>query len=171
MDKNVSATIVIVILLLALALMVVSWRRRAKRQSGMNVLIPVPADLGAELATASGLYLATTPAGDRLNRVAVGGLGFRARLTAIVTERGILLPFPGSADVFLPADALAAVGSASWTIDRGIEPAGLTVVTWTLGDTVVDSYFRFDEPAPFTAAVDRLLSANTNPATTGSDLK
>ena len=113
---------------------------------------------------ASGLYLATTPAGDRLNRVAVGGLGFRARLSAIVAETGIVLPFPGARDVFVPASAISAVDSASWTIDRGIEPGGLTVVTWTLGDTLVDSYFRFEEPDQFVSAATRLI-----PTTTGSD--
>lgn len=159
MDRPVSTTIVIVVLLLALALMAFSWRRRKNRQAGLDLITPVPEALGAQLAAASGLYLATTPAGDRLNRVAVGGLGFRARLTVIVTEAGIVLPFPGASDVFIPTPAIVSVDTASWTIDRGIEPGGLVAITWTLGDTVVDSYFRFDEPTPVLGAIRSLIPA------------
>jgi hypothetical protein len=88
-----------------------------------------------------------------------------------VADAGLLLPFPGSRDVFVPTSALVSIDTASWTIDRGIEPGGLTVVNWTLGDTPVDSYFRFDDPAAFVAAVDRLLTTNSDTATTGSDSK
>jgi hypothetical protein len=152
--------IVLLILVAALVGMVISWFRRKGRQGDLNLFAPVPADIGTVLTTESGLYLATTPEGDRLNRVAVGGLGFRARLTTIVAASGVLLPFPGARDVFIPTSALRGINTASWTIDRGIEPGGLTVVTWTLGDTVVDSYFRLDEPADFVSAVRSLLPAS-----------
>ena len=157
MNRDILMGIVLLLLVAALAGMVISWFRRRKRQAGLNLFAPIPADLGEIRASVSGLYLATTPAGDRLNRIAVGGLGFRARLTPIVAETGILLPFPGARDVFIPTAALGSIDKASWTIDRGIEPGGLTVVVWTLGDTVVDSYFRFDEPQPFIDAVQGLL--------------
>ena len=157
MTRDLLMGIVLLILVAAIVGMVISWFRRRRRQAGLNSFAPVPPDLGTIRASESGLYLATTPAGDRLNRVAVGGLGFRARLTTIVADAGILLPFPGAKDVFIPTSALSSIETASWTIDRGIEPGGLTVVVWTLGDTVVDSYFRFDEPQPFIDAVQGLL--------------
>jgi hypothetical protein len=161
--------IVVAVLVAALIGMVASWVRRKRRQGDLDLFAPVPSDIGPVLATENGLYLATTPAGDRLNRVAVGGLGFRARLTTVVAETGILLPFPGGRDVFIPASAVRSVGTASWTIDRGIEPAGLTVVGWTLGDTVVDSYFRLDESAAFTSAVRSLLPTATESVATESE--
>lgn len=151
--------LVLLLLLAALVGMAVSWFRRKHRQGDLDLFLPVPGDVGAVLASEGGLYLATTPVGDRLNRVAVGGLGFRARLTAVVAEAGILLPFPGARDVFIPASAVRSIDTASWTIDRGIEPGGLTVVSWLLGDTVVDSYFRLDDPQQFTSAVRTYLPA------------
>ncbi len=136
--------IVLAILVLAIVGMIISWWRRKKRQADLAVFEPVPQTLGELFAASGGLYLATTPAGDRYNRIAVGALGFRARLTAEVRESGILLPFPGSSDIFIPAGTVSAVGSASWTIDRGMEPDGLTKLSWSLGDTAVESYFRFE---------------------------
>jgi hypothetical protein len=166
MDKVIPATIVIVLIVGFLALMARSWRRRKARQAELASTMPVPADPGATLATAPALYLSTTPDGEPLNRIAVRGLGFRARLGVVVTESGIILPIPGEPEVFIPKADLREISTASWTIDRGIEPEGLTVVRWTLGDTRLDSYFRFEEPALFVTAASQLVAARTS---TGSD--
>jgi hypothetical protein len=155
---TVTAIIVVAVLALVFALMAISWRRRRAAQSSFDVTVEPPADFGAIRASGAGLYLATTPAGDRLNRIAVGGLGFRARLDVVVSDRGILLPFPGG-DVFIPAADLTDVGRASWTIDRGIEPRGITVFAWRLADRAVESFVRLDEPTEVETAARSLLPA------------
>ena len=113
----------------------------------------MPAELGEPLGEFEGLYLATTPTGEPLDRVAVRGLGFRARTTVAVCTAGLV--FIG--DRFIPAAEISEVGAASWTIDRGVSKDGLSVVSWTLGETQLDSYFRFDDPVAFLAAA-RLLT-------------
>jgi len=159
----IAVAIVGVLLVVFVLLMLGSWRRRKAAQAGIAVPLPVPAQY-TELGRAGALYLSTTPDGEPLNRIAVRGLGFRARFDVIVAAEGIVLPIPGETPVFIPAADVREITTASWTIDRGIEPHGLTVIRWTLGDTRLDSYFRFDEPTDFTSVATPL-------AATGSDSK
>jgi hypothetical protein len=148
MLKTFLAVLVIVALVGLLVLMLVSWRRRTKRQAHLPAPVPRPVDLGAALGSFPGLYLATTPAGEPLERIAVHGLGFRSRTTIEVFEAGVSL----LDDVFIPAASITATGTASWTIDRGVEPDGLNVIAWDLGTSHFESYFRLDDPAGFVAA-------------------
>ena len=161
MDKVIPAIIVIVLIAGFLLLMARSWRRRKAGQSELASTVPVPSDRGATLVIADALYLSTTPDGEPLNRIAVRGLGFRARFGVVVTSAGIILPIPGETEIFIPRADIREIATASWTIDRGIEPDGLTVVRWTLGDTRLDSYFRFEEPALFVAAAAQLATTPT----------
>jgi hypothetical protein len=141
-DKVIPAIIVIVLIVGFLALMARSWNRRKARQAELASTVPVPTDPGATLVTADALYLSTTPDGEPLNRIAVRGLGFRARFGVVVTSAGIILPIPGESEIFIPKADIREISTASWTIDRGIEPDGLTVVRWTLGDTTAISGSR-----------------------------
>jgi hypothetical protein len=165
MDRLPAAIVVIALLVLFLVLMLVSWRSRKRRQSGLDEPASVPVEPGHPLASIDGLYLSTTPVGDRLNRIAVRGLGFRARLRVVVTESGVILPIPGEREIFIPRSSISSVSSASWTIDRGIEPGGLSVIGWSLGGQELESFFRFDDPQPFIDAVSQLVD---EPATTTS---
>lgn len=145
MDKPLAAAIIVAVLALMLGAMALSWWARKKRQSGYAQLAAVPESLGASFGEFAGLYLATTPVGAPLDRIVVHGLGFRARTTLEFTEQGIV--FMG--DRYLPVESVTGIGRASYTIDRGVEPDGLSVVSWMLGDDAVESYFRLDDPEGF----------------------
>lgn len=145
MDKNVSATLVLVFLVIALLLLVLGWRNRSKRQSYLPPLSEAPAGLAAAILERSGLYVATTLAGDRLDRVAVRGLGFRSRVTVAVHPAGVVLSIPGQADSFIEAASVVAVSRSTWTIDRVVEDGGLVCLEWTLGETAVESFFRVED--------------------------
>jgi len=154
-DKSGTAAIVVVLLCVMLAAMALSWWARKKRQSGYAELATVPTELGALLGEYSGLYLASTPPEEPLNRIAVRGLGFRARTTIEVFTAGLV--FIG--DRFVPATSITGIGRASYTIDRGVEPDGLTVVSWTLGEAQIDSYFRLDDQEGFLRVASSLTKA------------
>lgn len=156
MDKSLGTVIIVFAVVLMLGSMALSWWARGKRQSGYPQLPPVPSELDAK-GEFAGLYLATTPSGHPLDRVAVRGLGFRARTTVVVATKGLV--FIG--DRFIPLDAIREIGSASWTIDRGISKDGLSVVSWSLGDTQLDSYFRLDDPAGFLATANALIETGS----------
>jgi hypothetical protein len=151
-DRTSAALIVLGVLLALLALMAVGWWWQKKRQSSLPAAESPPAKLGSVLGSFSGMYVATTKAGDPLNRIAVRGLGYRARTTITVTEAGIVLPIKGQPEIWIPSRSIREIGRASWVIDKAVEPGGLTVVGWFLGETELDSYFRLENPEGFALA-------------------
>ncbi|WOF21521.1 hypothetical protein N8K70_08925 [Microbacterium betulae] len=145
-----------------LAGMVWGWRRRVRRDAG--VVAPVRATEGAATAAFSGLYVATTRHGEPLERIAVRPLGFRARTTVTVTDRGVALDLVGEPTVFLRVDELAGAGRATWTIDRAVEQDGLVLIAWHAADgTVCDSYVRLQggDPDALVEAIEDLRAPST----------
>jgi len=154
MNRAVATIIVAVVILLVLVAMYVGWRSRQRRQESLATTLPVPEDIGEELIALDLLYVGTTIAGEPLNRVAVSGLGFRARAAVTVARAGIVLAIAGERDAFIPADDILGVDRATWAIDRVVEQGGLMCVNWMLGDTAVDSYFRVVDPPDPTGLID-----------------
>lgn len=142
----VAVAIVAALVVLALLAMLAGWRGRGRRQAGLQ--LPDGTVTGEPLLTVRGLLLATTFAGCPLDRVVAQGLGHRARATIAVMPAGVRIDRDGSAPLALPAGALTGAGTATWTVDRSVEPGGLTVLGWTLrqdGQPVpVESAFRLD---------------------------
>ena len=161
MDRYLLLGIVIAIAFLVLGLMALGWYLRRRRQEGIPSLVAVPAIL-TDPVSFDGLYVATTSVDNPLDRIAVRGLGFRARTSVIVAGEGVVIPIAGQADSFIPRADLLKVDRATWTIDRVVEADGLVVIDWRLGERILSSYFRLDDPAGFVAAV-------TNHLKTGSD--
>ena len=154
MDKNVSAALVIAFLAIVLGLMVLGWYLRRKRQRGIPSLATPPSDL-SDAVEFAGFYVSTTSVENPFDRIAVRGLGFRARTRVVVATEGIVIPIAGQPDSFIPSADLAKVDRATWTIDRVVETDGLVVVDWRLGDRTLASYFRLDDPDGFVAAVEK----------------
>src|SRR5690606_8271410 len=110
----------------------------------------LPDDLDAATLKASGFYVATTVADEPLNRIAVAGLGYRARASVAVHASGVSLAIPGQAPIFIPAADIRSVQKATWTIDRAVEQGGLILIRWVLGSEAadqreVDSYLRLGD--------------------------
>lgn len=144
MDRLTPALAIAALIGLALILMVRSWRARARRQSHLPALTPVPDTLGEPHLLVSALLLATTVTGDPLDRIAAHGLGYRAQSRVGVHNEGVVIAPAGQDAYLLPAASLRGVGRGTWTIDRTVEPGGLLVVTWMLGDATLDSHFRVE---------------------------
>lgn len=172
-DKLVPALVVIGIIVVAVALMALGWRNRRTRQASLDVVPVPPAEIGEEFARVRALYVATTLAEQPLERVVVGGLGFRAKALVRIARGGIVLELAGNPPAFIGLSELRGVGLASWTIDKGVDEDGLVFVRWELGDTLVDSYLRADDPdellalltelSPTAAAAARADTATTTP--------
>jgi hypothetical protein len=129
-------------------LMYRSWQRKGQRQRDLPPVVDLrePHDVSdALLGPLPGKYLATTRAGDWLDRVVVHGLGVPSRASLAVLPRGVLIERQGADDVFIPR---ASVQEAR--LDRAIagavyEDGGVVVISWTLGDARVDTGFRAQE--------------------------
>jgi hypothetical protein len=105
------------------------------------------------------LYVATTTAGQPLDRLTVRPLGFRGRAAARVHDAGLVLAIDGEREVLVPADRITGSGLATYAIDRVVEEGGLVAVTWILDEaagTPVDTYLRVIDPREKTALVDAL---------------
>lgn len=164
-DKLLPALIVIGLLVLLLAGMWFAWRARVTRDSGVSAGAPLPDGGVHPLLTTDVLYVATTKAGQPLERLAISGLAFRARAELTVADEGVVLSVPGQEPIFLPEDSIRSSRAATWTIDRVVESDGLIAITWRSGETDADSYVRVIDPTTHTSVLDALASMkSTGPA-------
>jgi len=169
MTREGAVLVMVGVALLILVAMLWGWRRRRRRDAGLQApLGDIPA--GAEvLATAEGLYVATTAHDRPLDRLSIRPLAFRSRVTVTVTSAGVALDMPGAPRVFVARDRLRAVGRATWTIDRVVEPGGLPFLAWKVTDDLTaDSYFRVQDADPATVldAIAQLLPLGGTPPIT-----
>jgi hypothetical protein len=141
-EQLVPTLVVLVLIAVAGLGMLAGWRRRARGQSGLGPVAALPAEPGSPLASAEVLYVATTLRDQPLERVAVAGLGHRARATAQVFPGGLSLALAGRDAAWIPASELDGADRASYAIDRGVEPGGLVRVRWFLGGSAVDTFLR-----------------------------
>jgi hypothetical protein len=126
----------------AFVLLTIGWRNRLRRQSDVDPLPGVPAELGGPLAAADGQYVASTTAGDWLDRIAVQNLGLRTNAGLSVHPEGALFDRAGAGPVFIPTGRLTGVRLESGMAGKFVEKDGLLVLSWTLGARELDTGFR-----------------------------
>jgi len=171
-DRVIPGLLVTLFLLLLLAAMFWAWRARTRRQSAFRNPAEAPATdaRGAELGRASVLYVATTAAGEPLERLTIPGLAFRGRGVVTVFDEGLSLTIPGEPETFIPRAALRSVGTSTWAIDRVVETGGLVRFDWTYetetGPAEVESYVRaidLGDAARLIAAANSIIPAPQTP--------
>lgn len=161
-NKTLTLVITLPLIALVLAMIVAGWRSRLRRQSDVEQLPAVPAELSRPLAAADGQYVATTTAGDWLDRIAVQGLGIRTNAELTVHPEGVLFERSGAGPVFIPAGRVTGVRQDSGMAGKFVEKDGLLVVSWTLGGRELDTGFRTRRAADKQAILDafqELISA------------
>lgn len=144
------------------ALMWVGWRGRVRRQSGVAAPSMVPEDAGAEQYRCTGQYVATTTAGDWLDRIAAHGLGIRTGADVVVTDSGVVVERSGGKDFFIPREDLQDVRLASGMAGKFVEKDGLVVVGWLLGGSAVETGFRpryAEEKNALVAAIENVMDS------------
>ena len=177
-ERLIPALVILAMLVVAFVFMGLGWRNRRRRQAHLDV-VPVPPDeIGEEIARERVLYVATTLAEQPLERVVVGGLGFRAKGEVQIARGGLVLDLAGAPAAFIPVADIRGVGLATWTIDKGVEEGGLVFVRWELGGTAVDSYLRSEQSerlldeltdlSPTAAEAARRATASGAPETPGA---
>jgi len=162
MVKELSLIFTLVLIGAALALIAVGWRNRLRRQSDVEPLPGVPAGLGTPLAAADGQYVASTTAGDWLDRIAVHQLGIRTNAELSVHPQGVLFDRSGAGPVYIPAGQLTGVRQESGMAGKFVEKDGLLVLSWMLGTHELDTGFRTrraDDKTTLFNALQNLISA------------
>ncbi|NUU26326.1 MAG: hypothetical protein HOV68_33215 [Streptomycetaceae bacterium] len=152
--------ILVVFVLGMYALMWRAWKKRGRRQAGLPAPASAPEDPGTPLLPAlTGRYFGSTTAGNWLDRIVAHGLGTRSAADLALTEKGLRVDRPAAAGFFVPAGDLVEARFEKAAAGKVLPEGGLLVVTWKLGDTLVDSGFRADHAAEHDAwveAVNRL---------------
>jgi hypothetical protein len=162
MVKELSLILTLVLVVVALAMIGIGWRNRLRRQADVEPLPPVPAELGAPLAGAGGQYVASTTAGDWLDRIAVHRLGLRTNAALSVHPEGVLFDRSGGGPVFIPTGSLTGVRQESGMAGKFVEKDGLLVLSWMLGSRELDTGFRTrhaDDKATLFKALQDLIPA------------
>lgn len=153
--------VLIMVLLIALALwgMWRGWRGRERRQGDLPAPMEwPPADwvLGPPVP---GLYGGTGMNGDWMDRIVVFDLGVRSRADLSWGADGIALDRQGARSLAIPAAAILGIRT-----DRGVAGTvrakdSMIVITWRLGDRVLDTGFRADESSDHRTVLDGLMAA------------
>ncbi|MCU1530578.1 MAG: hypothetical protein JWO49_149 [Arthrobacter sp.] len=162
MDRLLPGLLMLSLAVIVFALLAIGWRNRLRRQSDVDPLPAVPAELGAPLAAADGQYVASTTAGDWLDRIAVHNLGLRTNAELSVHPEGVLFERSGAGPVFIPAGRLTGVRQDSGMAGKFVEKDGLLVLSWMLGTRELDSGFRTrraEDKAILLSALQELISA------------
>lgn len=142
MDKILPGLAMLAIVAVIFALIAIGWRNRLRRQSDVEPLPAVPDQLAPALAQADGQYVATTTAGDWLDRIAVHGLGIRTNAVLQVHADGILFDRAGAQPLFVPASSITGIRQDSGMAGKFVEKDGLLVLSWRLGSHELDTGFR-----------------------------
>jgi hypothetical protein len=137
------------------------WRARAERQSDIPAPVGPPAGASSGRAVA-GQYVATTTAGDLLDRIVVHGLGNRGRADLYIRSEGVLLDRVGEPPLWIPKESLRDIRLGSGQAQKAFELGGLILITWKLGDREFDTGFRADDPAEHVATASTLSSMIPN---------
>ena len=165
---------VLAVLAVVLWLMARAWRAKAGRQRDLPSLVDLrePADLsGAVLGPIPGRYLASTRAGDWLDRVVVHGLGVPSRADMVVLQTGVLWQRQGADDVFVPRASLRGARTDRAIAGAVFEDGGVVVVSWLLGEAELDTGFRatsVEAHRELVAAVTSLVARHDRPDGSGS---
>ena len=151
------ALVGVMALLIAMALwgMRRGWVARTRRQMD----VPAPQPLAGPAPTGvAGLYLGTATAGDWLDRVAVHGLGTRSRVIVSWSNEGIAVDREGAPSFLIPASDIRDI-----RIDRGVAGTvrardSVVVITWRLGDRILDTGVRADDGEGHRTLLDGLMA-------------
>ncbi|KOV62670.1 membrane protein [Streptomyces sp. MMG1121] len=132
------------------------WKWRGTLQGDLPKPPSAPEETGPAKLNLSGRYHGSTTAGQWLDRIVAHGLGTRSRAELTLTEQGLEVERPGASDFFVPAAALRGARLDKGIAGKVLPEGGLLVVTWALGDKLIDSGFRSDHAAEHPEWVDTL---------------
>jgi hypothetical protein len=118
----------------------VTWSMRSKSQDRD---LATPEYIDFSNAGANGFYVATTFAGRPLNRVSAHGLGFAGKASVSVSGQGVEIYRTGERSFRIDASALLDLARTSGVIDKVVEKDGLLSLRWKLGNSELESHFRF----------------------------
>ena len=148
MSRPQAVGVMLIALGLIYALLYAAWLRKRRRNTSAAVAVAAPRtgtdradEVPGSVVRAEGTYVSTTTAASRLERVAVEGLGNRARATAAI-RRGspdelIRFERQGESDVVIPRSRLVDVRRDRGMAGKFVGANRLLVVRWKADDEAI----------------------------------
>jgi hypothetical protein len=153
--------VLLVALGLIYALLYAAWLRRQRQHpsAAIAAAAPIVGQRPAQVVV-EGTYVSTTTAASRLERVAVEGLGNRAKATLLVNrgnaEELVRIERQGEATVLIPAGRLVSVRREKGMVGKFVGANRLLVLRWKTPEAdIYDTGFL----PRYKADVDRVESA------------
>lgn len=174
MSRLQAVGVLLVLLGLVYALLYAAWRRKRRRHTSAAVVTqpvrsaatgPVtgPAtggSSGGRVVEAEGVYISTTTAASRHERVGVAGLGNRSRARMVVSrdlpEELVRFRREGEPDVVIPASRLIGLRRERGMAGKFVGARRLLVLQWRADD---DAVYRTGFLPRHRADLDRLETA------------
>ncbi|MEY4981452.1 MAG: hypothetical protein RL174_790 [Actinomycetota bacterium] len=160
MQKYIVSAFLLVVFISLVALAIRVWLNRRGAQEQVLEQPSGPFD-SETLESASGFYVATTFAGEPLNRVSAFGLGHRGKADFALSAEGISIIRQGENSFAIRKADISAISLQQGTIDRVVESEGLISIVWQLGQSSVETSLRIVDKSSrtsFYAALDNLAS-------------
>lgn len=138
------AAVLVVLIAVVIQMMMIGWRRRAQRQEELIGTLPdVPDEVGMVTTTLRGVYVGSTLAPERNERVTAGDLGFRSKAVLSRFPEGILLERIGANPIWIPQSAISEVRTERVMAGKLAARSGILAIRWRLPSGVeIDTGFR-----------------------------
>jgi hypothetical protein len=160
MQKYIVSALLLVAFVSLVAVAIRVWLNRRSAQEQV-LEQPLAVFKSETLESASGFYVATTFAGEPLNRVSAFGLGHRGKADFELALEGISIIRQGEKSFAIRKNDITAISLQQGTIDRVVESEGLISIVWRLGKSSVETSLRIVDKsarARFYAALENLAS-------------
>jgi len=155
----VMAAVLVVVIALVIRAMLRGWRRRAEQQiAAIGTLPPLPDTVGpALIGPTKGIYVGSTLAGNWIDRVVVGDLGFRTKAVLTRYPEGIMLQRTGAHPIWIPDESIVAIRTepalagkvvvgGTVTDDNDETHEAILAIRWRLpSGAQIDTGFRGDD--------------------------
>lgn len=154
----VPVSILVVAFLVILGLMALAWRRHVARDSNLGVVTWDGGDaLEATVGPLYATYVSTTHAHRPLERIHSHTLGERSKARVWLTNTHVALEREGATSFTIPLSGLAA-RETSGQAGKYTGGHGILTLTWTLGETPVDTGLRLARREDHTTLLHALNS-------------
>lgn len=122
-----------------------AWLGKAKKFSHLPAPeSTVPANSIAVTDAFESRFAGSTVSGQWLNRITVHALGTPRGVVASVNSDGIFIKDDADFSLWLPKADLTAVRTGRGIAGDVVEPQGMVILTWTLGDQSIDTGLRIN---------------------------
>jgi hypothetical protein len=146
MSRLLPVLIVVAIVAFVFFVMLLAWRKRALRSTGLDVLDALPTDAEFIFDISNVFYVATVRSQAPLERIALRGLRYRGHADIRLFDTALEIQVRGEHPVVIQADRLIGVEVSQVVVDKVVEPDGLMSIEWQSGSEQLSTVFRVQQP-------------------------